>query len=268
MKIYRILAILFAFAGLGIMIYLTYLHYANAQSFCDFSAEVSCDVVTTSIYSEVFGIPMSLLGIGFFSLLIVLLFFYKKDAVFQSVFFLALFMLVPSFYLTFIEVSVIKAFCVLCESSKVTMIGILIISFLAARKTTPIPLRNTIPIIIGGLLVVGITYFAQMSGGTKEDYSELFLCANDNQVIYYKSVRCSSCRRQEQVFGPAYSKLQSIECHPDGDNPQPELCLEKNITKTPTFIIERDGVEVKRAIGIQQIPEFADFAGCSVSSNE
>lgn len=268
MKPYRILAILFAFVGLGIMIYLTYLHYAQAQSFCDFSEEVSCDVVTTSLYSEVFGIPMSLLGIGFFALLILLLFRDKKDSVFQSVFFLTLFMLIPSFYLTFIEASVIKAFCVLCESSKVTMLGILAVSFLAARKHPPFPLRNAIPIIIGGLLVVGITFFAQSGGGTKEDYSELFLCANENNVTYYKSVRCANCRRQEQVFGPAYSKLNSVECHPEGENPQVELCLEKDISKTPTFVIERDGAEIKRAIGIQQIPAFADFAGCSIISNE
>lgn len=268
MKLYRMLALFFAVIGLGIMIYLTYLHYTQTQSFCDFSAEVSCDVVTTSLYSEVFGIPMSLLGIGFFGLLILLLLWDKKDSVFHGVFFLSLFMLIPSLYLTFIEAFELGAFCVLCESSKVMMVGLLVVSFLATKKTTPLPLRNAIPIVIGGLLVVGITYFAQMSGGTKVDYSELFLCANENGVTYYKSVRCANCRRQEQVFGPAYSKLNSIECHPEGENPQVELCLEKDISKTPTFVIERDGVEIKRAIGIQQIPAFADFAGCSVTSNE
>ena len=208
---------------------------------------------------------MSLLGIGFFAVLLLLLSLDKKNSVFQNVFFLTLFMLVPSLYLTFIEAFALQAFCVLCESSKVTMLGILVVSFLGAKKAPPFPLRNAIPVIIGGLLVVGITYFAQMSGGTKVDYSELFLCANDSGVTYYKSIRCSNCRRQEQVFGPAYAKLNSIECHPDGTNPQPELCLEKDISKTPTFIIEQDGVEIKRAIGIQQIPAFAEFVGCPIT---
>jgi len=258
------LAIFLAFIGLGIMIYLSYLHYANTQSFCDFSEEVSCDVVTTSLYSEVFGVPISLLGAGFFGVLLLLLFLNKKDDVFQAVFFLTLLMLVPSLYFTLLEATVIGAFCVLCESSKAVMGAILVVSFLAVRKVAPFPYKQIIPIVIGGLLVIGVIFFAQAGGGTKEDYSELFLCANDNGITYYKSVRCSSCRQQEKVFGPAYTTLRAIECHPEGDNPQPELCLEKEISKTPTFILERDGQEVKRVIGIQQIDAFAEFAECSI----
>ena len=64
--IYRFLITSAALLGLVIMSYLTYIHYANTSSFCDISKEVSCDVVTTSLYSEVFGLPVSVLGLGYF----------------------------------------------------------------------------------------------------------------------------------------------------------------------------------------------------------
>lgn len=262
MALRGIIAII-ALVGFSIMSYLTYVHFTQAQSFCDFSAEVSCDVVTTSIYSEVFGIPVSIMGMGYFSLVALLMVFHKKRSVFRAVVFLTAFVLVPSLYLTMTEALFIGSFCVLCETSKSLMVLILVLAFVALKKEKDsISLREIAPLLIAGLLATGITYFAQQSGGTKADYSDLMACLNEKGVVYYKSVKCSNCRRQELVFGSAYSKLNSVECHPDGKNPNPELCLEKEITKTPTFIIEQDGKEIKRVIGIQQLTDIASFAGC------
>ena len=63
----RKVIIVLSLLGLVIMTYLTYIHFAKAKSFCDLSETVSCDVVTTSIYSEIFGIPVSILGLGYFA---------------------------------------------------------------------------------------------------------------------------------------------------------------------------------------------------------
>src|SRR3989344_463689 len=87
---FRYTLALLALAGLGIMSYLTYIHYASAKSFCDISAEVSCDVVTTSIYSEIFGIPVSVLGIFYFgTVLYVVLALFSKEML-RTLFFLTL----------------------------------------------------------------------------------------------------------------------------------------------------------------------------------
>lgn len=255
---------IFAILGLSVMSYLTYLHFTQAQSFCDFSAELSCDVVTTSIYSEVFGIPVSIMGMAYFALIALVAVFHKKKSAFRALVFLTVFVLVPSLYLTMTEALFIGSFCVLCETSKALMVLILIIAVVALTKEKEsISFREVAPLIIAGLLATGITYFAQQSGGTKADYSELISCLNDKGVIYYKSVKCSNCRRQEQALGPAYPKLNSVECHPEGKDPKPELCLQKSVTKTPMFIIENDGVEVGRVVGIQRPNELASFAGCS-----
>src|SRR3989338_9645340 len=124
----RTLIIILSLAGLGIMAYLTYIHYANQQSFCDLSQEVSCDVVTTSIYSEVFGIPVSVLGLFYFATVLIVSLTKKSLPIFQSLFFLTAFVLIPSLYLTLTEILFIKSFCILCETSKGLMFLIFITS--------------------------------------------------------------------------------------------------------------------------------------------
>ena len=265
-KLHRYLVVILSAVGLGIMSYLTYIHYANVRSFCDISETVSCDVVTTSLYSEVFGLPVSILGMGYFALVLVLMSFKKDRQIFQTLFFLTLFVLMPSLYLSAMEYFVIKAFCVLCETSKALMIAILAISYSVARPLGKITVKMAAPVIIAGLVAALITYFAQTGTPVKKDYTSFVNCLNEQGVIYYKSFRCSNCKRQEKLLGDAYLKLNSVECHPDGPNGNPELCLEKDVDKTPTFILEPEGTEIKRLEGLQPLEKLADFAGCGLGN--
>lgn len=261
-KSIRYLIIALALIGLGIMIYLTYIHYANKQSFCDISENVSCDVVTTSIYSEIFGLPVSVLGLGYFILILFLIFLKKQPTVFQSIFFITLFVLIPSLYLSSLELFVIKALCILCETSKLLMILILAVSYRVARYHAKITLRMMAPILIAGLVAAGVTYFAQTGTTVKKGYTAFVSCLNENGVVYYKSVKCGNCRRQEKLLGEAYVKLNSVECHPEGPDGNPELCLRKGIDKTPTFILEPEEIEIKRLEGLQSLENLASFSGC------
>ena len=256
----RILILVLSLVGFGIMAYLTYIHYANAQSFCDLSETISCDVVTTSIYSEIFGFPISILGLGYFGLTFLLTVFYRKKAFYQLLFLLTLFVLIPSYYFTALEAFVIKAFCILCETSKILMLATLVISFVAMKEKFSVVLRIAIPVIIAGLVAAGVTYFAQTGNVVKRDYTAFVQALNQEGVVYYKSVKCNNCKRQEKLFGEAIKKLNSVECHPEGVNPQPELCLKKGIKKTPTFLIEEGGVEVKRLEGLQPLEDLAKWA--------
>lgn len=258
----RLFIALLSIGGLGIMVYLTYIHVTQTQSFCDISEKISCDIVTTGIYSEVFGIPVSILGIFYFLITLWLVLFNKKAQVFQTIFLLTLFVLVPSLYLSVLELLVIEAWCVLCESSKIIMLAILIISMLGTREFTHITGRLVAPVVIAGLAATGVTFFAQNSTIVQHDYTEFVDCLNQQGIVYYKSVRCSNCQRQEKLLGTAYSELNSVECHPEGENGQPQLCLDKRIDKTPTFLIEENGQEIKRQEGLTPLEDLAEFAGC------
>src|SRR3989344_1413372 len=105
----KLLIIILSLIGIGIMGYLTYIHYANAQSFCDLSETVSCDIVTTSIYSEILGFPISLAGLGYFVSVLLFLLFNKSKNVFRYIFFITVLMIIPSLYFSLLEVTVIKA---------------------------------------------------------------------------------------------------------------------------------------------------------------
>src|ERR1700739_3674106 len=59
-------------AGLGVAGYLTYVHYAGITPIC--TAGGSCEKVQTSVYSELAGVPVALLGLlGYAAILGVLL---------------------------------------------------------------------------------------------------------------------------------------------------------------------------------------------------
>lgn len=256
----RISIAFLAILGAGIMVYLTYIHYANTRSFCDLSETISCDVVTTSIYSEIFGLPISILGLGYFGSALLLTVFYRKKEYFQVLFLLTFFVLIPSLYFSILEATVIGAWCVLCETSKLLMITILAISLQAMKQKFSVVARMAFPVLIAGVVAAGVTYFAQTGNVVKKDYTIFVQSLNERGVVYYKSVKCNNCKRQEKLFGESIKKLNSVECHPDGENPQPELCLTKGIKKTPTFLIEMGGVEVKRLEGLQQLDDLANWA--------
>jgi uncharacterized membrane protein len=54
---------LFLILSILLSIYLTYQHYKEGSSFCDLSEGLSCGVVNKSEWSELFGIPVAILGL-------------------------------------------------------------------------------------------------------------------------------------------------------------------------------------------------------------
>lgn len=149
-------------AGFAIMAYLTYIHYAKIGSFCDFSSGVSCDIVTSSIYSEIFGIPVSFLGMIYFSLAAYFA-FAKSD--YLKIILFTLVSIFPSLYLSIAEVFFIKSICILCETSKVLIFIILGASFIELKYSgRKISSDAIITCVILGLLAVGMMYFVNSTG--------------------------------------------------------------------------------------------------------
>ena len=160
----RIITAVISLVGTGVMAYLTYIHYESAERyFCDISGDISCSEVAQSAYSEVLGIPVAILGIGYFALVFLLVLLNKKREIFQFIFLLTLFVLIPSLYLSWVEFFTIKVFCVLCEASKVLMIAALAISLVATKQKTSVIFRKSIFVIIAGIVAAGATYLIQTS---------------------------------------------------------------------------------------------------------
>ncbi|WP_310426089.1 hypothetical protein [Chamaesiphon sp. VAR_48_metabat_135_sub] len=81
------------------------------------------------------------------------------------------------------------------------------------------------------------------------------LVASD--VKFYGSYSCSHCQKQKSLFGAAAAaKLPYIECAPDGENSQRQLCKEKNIQMFPTWVIKG-----KYFPGTRDLKEIAAMTG-------
>ncbi len=106
-------------AGIAVSLVSLQRHYASSKSnYCDFGANFNCDIVNRSIYSEVAGVPVSLIGVLGYTGLLVLTVLYKKNE-HSPVILLAASLAGTAFalYLTYIEGFVLAVWCLLCLSS-------------------------------------------------------------------------------------------------------------------------------------------------------
>jgi uncharacterized membrane protein len=266
----KILLILLSVAGIVIMGYLLNLHFSSdtGGSFCDLGEGLSCDVVNKSEYAKVFGIPVSLLGLLYFSLvLLIALFKYNKKSL-AWIGFISVAFMGPSLYLTYLEFYVINSICVLCEASKIIILGIILLSLSAARPIKAFPNKVVGSIVVGLLLIAG-TFLAHNSGGVPSGTYDTFAqCLDEKGFVVYGSQGCSFCARQRALFGDSFEYIKEIECdvrYPDF-NPQPKLCISKNIKGTPTWILEdEDGNDLFRfESGVVQLEKLSEVSGCSL----
>ncbi len=123
--------------------YLLYSHYSDTSSFCDISKEISCDIVNRSIYSEIFGIPISLLSLITFLFITTIAAFALKNKklfnlnnknIFDIIFWLMIIILISALYLVYIELFVLYSICPLCVLLDIIIIIILLIIFKLRRS--------------------------------------------------------------------------------------------------------------------------------------
>jgi hypothetical protein len=98
-----------------------------------------------------------------------------------------------------------------------------------------------------------------------EQLAGLADCLDERGWTVYVSFTCSACRLQRAVFGDAMDRIPQVECNPTADDAEPDRCLAARLTKTPTWILERDGSEVRRLAGYRTPEELASEAGCAVA---
>jgi uncharacterized membrane protein len=114
----RTTMIVLATVGLGVAAYLTYIHYAGIKPLCGRGGG-GCEIVQTSQYSKLAGVPVALIGlIGYVAILGSLLVRETETSRFATV----IFTLVGfgfSLYLTYRELFSIHHICEWCVSSAV-----------------------------------------------------------------------------------------------------------------------------------------------------
>lgn len=123
--------------GLADAIYLTYIKLA-ADGIC--VAGEGCEIVNTSVYSQIYGIPVAVLGgLAYVAMLVVLL-LEPRNEFFEFngpliVLGFSIFGVLYSAYLTYLELYVIRAICEFCVLSAIVLTFMLILSAVRMQRT-------------------------------------------------------------------------------------------------------------------------------------
>jgi uncharacterized membrane protein len=130
-------------SGLGVSIsgYLVAKRFTGGSLACTRWAQ--CDVVNNSVYSQLYGVPVSVIGLAGYLLLLMLAVAAlwtagrtQRRTLLLS-FVLALGGVGFSIYLTYLEIYVIEALCAWCVASAIVIALLAIVTAVASRLTTP-----------------------------------------------------------------------------------------------------------------------------------
>jgi uncharacterized membrane protein len=119
-----LVSLLLCIYGLGASIYLTYTHFQPKALECVSNATFNCEKVTQSPQSEIFGVPVAMLGLVFFVPMLLLCLPSAWRAADRRIHLARLILSVTGvgmiIYLIIAELFIIKAICLWCSSVHLT----------------------------------------------------------------------------------------------------------------------------------------------------
>lgn len=263
----RLIILVLSTLGAALSVYLTYLHYSDADAaFCVSGS--GCDSVRESRYSAMFGIPVSLFGVIGYSLIFVLSFMQiSSRTMWLSLYFVSLAGLAFSLYLTYLEFFVINAICSFCVISALIIAAIFIMLLIKKPVLKP-EISFAKFSVLSGVVALSVFFgslFIQsnrlIAGLDSDNTVQVRLAKHLGEAgaIMYGSYTCSHCVAQKELLGDAFKYVGYVECNPDGQNADPALCIEKGITSYPTWEINGNFYTGTRSL--QQLAELSGYNG-------
>ncbi|MBI5798079.1 vitamin K epoxide reductase family protein [Candidatus Woesearchaeota archaeon] len=132
-KTLRYLFLIIGIIGLVLSLYLVKHHYIPEPAFCDVNALISCSTVNTSMYSEIYHVPVAFFGVVWFLGLIGFSFLLKKRKYEMPFFVWCSLGLLSLIYFIYGEI-VLEAICLWCTSVHVLVLVTFILAIVLYRK--------------------------------------------------------------------------------------------------------------------------------------
>ena len=134
----KLIALVAAIIGALDSIYLSWVKLSHNETLCA-PGLGDCFTVNTSIYSEVYGIPIALFGLGAYLLIIAILLFGSRNTFVRengnmAIFGTSLIGVLYSAYLSYLEAYVIHAWCPYCVLSAVMIVIVFIASIFLLKE--------------------------------------------------------------------------------------------------------------------------------------
>ncbi|TMA11957.1 MAG: vitamin K epoxide reductase family protein [Deltaproteobacteria bacterium] len=253
-----------ALVGMGLTAYLTITTW-KGQALAGCAAGSGCDVVLSSRWSELFGLPTSLWGFLAYSSLAAIAWIKRVDAHWKLAWIVALFGVLYSGYLTSVSLIELNAACPYCLTSA-ALFSVILVTVVFQRPVDlskfswPSWLAKTLT--AGAVVVLALhLHYAGIWGRSlgPEDPQLRALAENlaRTEAKFYGAYWCPHCLEQKRIFGSSASRLPYIECSPLGPNTrQASVCEASRIETYPTWIING-----QRYVGVQSPEELARYSG-------
>ncbi|MEG4190960.1 vitamin K epoxide reductase family protein [Microcoleus sp. Pol17_C1] len=267
--------------GAAITAYLTVVKLSNGTAVCPIEG---CDIVLSSPYAYVFGLPLSLFGfLGYLSMIVFAVApllvnpaeqksFRSKLESWTGLFLFAgsTAMTIFSGYLMYVLAVDIKAACIYCIASALFATSLFVLA-LIGREWDDIGQLFFIGILVSMLVLIsslalyadvnnlGTAKETSMNTTTSSGTSEIALARHLKRVgaKMYGSFTCDHCQMQKESFGKEAARIINyIECNPQGKNARRDLCEAAKIQGTPTWEING-----KFYPGQKSLQELADLSG-------
>jgi uncharacterized membrane protein/glutaredoxin len=254
----------FALACIGVLLtaYLTY--SAWQEKLVAFCTEGSaCDVVLSSRWSTLLGMPTSFWGFVTYALLAAIAWNKRTTAQWQFGWFVSLFGLLFSLYLTFISLFELKAACPYC----LTSLGLMAAIFIITTVQKPANMRGFswgpwlaktagVAVIAIAALHFNFAYLGKTAAAEDPYIRGLADHLTKIDAKFYGASWCPHCKEQKEMFGASAKRLPYVECSPGGPQaPVANACKQADVKSYPTWVVNGE-----RVTGTQPIETLAKMS--------
>ncbi len=260
---------LLGLAGLGVLLtgYLTLVAwFGEHPAYC--GADSECDIVQSSRWSTLFGMPMSLWGLLTYAGLAGLAWRLRSwPAAWGAMLLFACIGAGVSWFLTLVSIFEIGATCEYCLASFVLMNLLLVLVLLRRPARTPErEWRKALPLPVGTALVLVLGLHLHFSGvfdaaaGPEDPYLKaLATHLQDSGARFYGAHWCRACQEQKALFTASAHRLPYVECAPSGPNrPLTPACTVQDIQRFPTWIV--NGQRLTGVVDTKRLARASNFS--------
>lgn len=126
-------------------------------------------------------------------------------------------------------------------------------------------------LIAGGIILAAVLFgaYVSYSAYTTQTTSlpagvlnSFVQCIKSKGIIFYGAFWCPHCQATKAEFGSAAPELPYVECSTPNESGQTQICIDKQITEYPTWILP-DGT---RVVGEHTLQELSTYFGCPLPS--
>jgi uncharacterized membrane protein/glutaredoxin len=256
--------------GIALTGYLSWTSFSgNGVQGC--AAGGGCDIVLTSRWATLLGLPTALWGLLAYIGLAAIAFVRRAARHWSYAWTAAFFGVCYSVYLTVVSLTILESACPYCLTSLGLMTATL--ALVVLQRPPEMAHRSWVGLVAGrgalaalSILLLHANYVApQAEPAGPEDPMTRALAEHltEQGVVFYGASWCSHCQDQKRLFGASASRLRYIECSPGGRNtPQSPSCNRAGVTSYPTWVINGRAI-VGEVLSLAQLAAATGFPGAA-----